>query len=386
MGRQIIRVAIALAVVTITAACDPGGAGTAAGWRRIDVPVQGEGWLNDVAVISPSDVWAVGTGSPPDGTPFALHWDGTRWSGPTSGPDGYRGYAGSLDTVSATGPSDVWAAGDRGVVHFDGVRWTAVDTAPASIDDRLTRIWDIAAVSATDAWLVAHTGIGPNHPVIEHWDGQRWSRVPTPAVPTSMNGSTLRGLAAASAADVWAVGHRDGAADAERGCLIEHWDGIEWSLVPCPAPADAATAFLNRVSVLAPDDVWAVGGWMPRQKGTEMVKLRALVEHWDGTQWRVMPAPDVSSPLWSVAARSGSDIVAGTLDAKVALVRWDGSRWHDVALAPLVARGGVPTIAGLASGSDGRIWAVGRLDTRARTDRRPIQEGTSHPLVLARDP
>jgi hypothetical protein len=71
---------------------------------------------------------------------------------------------------------------------------------------------DVAARSADDVWAV---GGGR---VIEHWDGKRWSVVPTPEV----NLGTFVTVSADAADDVWAAGS---GADPGIGPVIEHWDG-----------------------------------------------------------------------------------------------------------------------------------------------------------------
>jgi hypothetical protein len=343
----------------------------------------------DVAVISPADVWAVGARSATSHVPLALHWDGTRWSEfqpPTHRTD----YPAQLLAVSASGPHDVWAVGVQVqpfAVHWNGARWTRVRLAPREPSRRPYRFWDIAAISPADAWLL---GQANRQPVVEHWDGERWARVPTPAVPTGLNGSALHGLAVVSATDVWAVGSQYGYQESERGCLVEHWDGTRWSLVDCPAPEDAYRAWLNAATVVAPDDIWAVGAWTERQKGTVRGETRTLVVHWDGVAWSLMPAPDQAPLLRTLAARSGSDILAPTGNPEATLVRWDGSRWHAVALTPFVASGR-PIIAGLATASDGHVWAVGSVLHRDRTGgldgtRYGLASDALHPLVLVGDP
>jgi hypothetical protein len=405
MTRNIIGTVTVMAVLAASAASCRSGTDSprsaTGGWRRVDVPTavystdeSRASDLFDVAAISPTDIWTVGSQPGPDDVPLAMHWDGTRWTAfqPPAPRQHTPGepldYPASLTVVSASGPRDVWAAGDQGapyLVHWTGADWSLV---PLDAAADLARIWDIAAVSPTDAWVAVQAGRGPDRPVIEHWDGRRWSVIPTPAVPAGLNGSDLRGLAAVSNRDVWAVGDRDGATDSERGCLIEHWDGSRWSLVPCPVPAGATTAWLTAATVFAPNDIWAVGGWTPQQIGTEFVKLQPLVEHWDGVAWRVMPAPDTSpslpvgTTLQAVAGRSSSDLVAVASDPPTAVLHWNGAQWTSEALTSLVTPGWVPTIDALTTSPDGRIWAVGASVDRGQTSHTPIREGSSELLVL----
>jgi hypothetical protein len=55
--------------------------------------------------------------------------------------------------------------------------------------------------------------------------------------------------------------------------LIEHFDGTQWSLVPNPEPAGGN---LDAITALSPTNVWAVGS---RRAGAHLT----LVMHYDGT-------------------------------------------------------------------------------------------------------
>src|SRR5947209_5075930 len=106
---------------------------------------------------------------------------------------------------------------------------------------------------------------------------------------------------------MWAVGFyaNNGAAQT----LVEHWDGNTWSVVPSP---NAGTNLnkLQGISALTANDVWAVGFYFYSNAGIE----QTLVEHWDGTAWSVVPSPNVGTNLnrlYGVAAVSSNDIWAG---------------------------------------------------------------------------
>ena len=79
--------------------------------------------------------------------------------------------------------------------------------------------------------------------------------------------------------DVWAVGE-----SSARGALILHFDGTSWSVVPNDPPiADSA---LLAVVPVGPQDVWAVGY---AGDGT-------LTERWDGSTWSVVTSPNGVQP------------------------------------------------------------------------------------------
>ncbi len=98
--------------------------------------------LTSVAVLTASDVWAVGYYN--DGSadrPLALHWDGRTWS--SSAISG----AGLLRKVRAVSSGNVWATGSYYVpgeqryktlvVHFNGTAWNTVLSADSKYDDQL---------------------------------------------------------------------------------------------------------------------------------------------------------------------------------------------------------------------------------------------------------
>jgi hypothetical protein len=67
-----------------------------------------------------------------------------------------------------------------------------------------------------------------------------------------------KGVAAVSANDIWAVGvFTDPLTDFSR-TLTEHWDGTKWSVVPSPNATGGHNA-LNGVAALSSGTVVAVG-------------------------------------------------------------------------------------------------------------------------------
>src|SRR5205823_14285450 len=82
-----------------------------------------------------------------------------------------------------------------------------------------------------------------------------WSMVPSPNIAGQNN--TLRGLSVVAANDIWAVGisfQTGGFYDT----LTEHWDGTQWTIVPSPNPGTQLN-LLYGVSAVSSSDVWAVG-------------------------------------------------------------------------------------------------------------------------------
>src|SRR5690348_15048662 len=102
--------------------------------------------------------------------------------------------------------------------------------------------------------------------------------------------------------DECGVGYKTGAE-----ALTEHWDGVQWNVVPNPNPPGTQVSNLNGVSAVSSNDVWAVGRWGDGSYD------HTLMKHWDGVQWSVVPSPDVdlgTNWLYDVSAIATNDVWA----------------------------------------------------------------------------
>ena len=220
-----------------------------------------------------------------------------------------------------------------------------------------TFLYGVAATSATDVWSVGYA----RGSIIEHWDGTQWSIVPGPR--PAGNESGLHGVTAISASDIWAVGYN-------ANTITEHWNGNGWKLFPSPNPQNAFTSDLLSVASDATNDVWAAGYFA---NANENEYSNTLIEHWDGTQWSVVPSPNVGSiynVLRSVAAVSPTDVWAvgstfypdGPVNTSAPLVEhWDGTQWSVVS-SP---NPGFAYLNGVTAISANDIWAVGSANGHA---------------------
>lgn len=258
-------------------------------WARVASPSPGPAPVADdlygVDAVSPADAWAVGdlgsNGPGPTLKTVVLHWNGTTWARVPS-PDPSRQWD-SLTGVSVMSRSDVWAVGDCGrggnasqnlILHWNGRAWTRLP-GPDTGDSLLSKV---SAVSPTDVWAAGETisRTDVHKTLVLHWNGTRWARVPSP--DPSPSDSELSSVSALSGRDVWA----DGVfidSQGHRHTLILHWNGTRWSRVPSPSPAGLLGSNLTAVSALAPGDAWAVGNVLRR--GND----QALVLRWNGTRW-----------------------------------------------------------------------------------------------------
>jgi plastocyanin len=103
-------------------------------------------------------------------------------------------------------------------------------------------------------------------------------------------------VAAVSPDDVWAVGYQTAGID--HLPLAEHWDGTAWTAVTVPAPP-GWFAILRGVTMVGPTNVWAVGAWYDATSDT----YEPLIEHYDGQGWSIVPGavPQGDSQLIGVA-------------------------------------------------------------------------------------
>ncbi|MFJ3696863.1 hypothetical protein ACIPW9_22400 [Streptomyces sp. NPDC090052] len=380
-----------LALVTLAASLAMAAPALAAGGAP------GDGWhtwspagpqrdeeLRGVAARGPADAWAVGyreNGAGVD-VPVAERFGGRAWRA-TSVP-GHSG-SGLLDAVAPLSAHDVWAVGtwndapaaqDRSLAeHFDGRTWRTVPL-PAEPANRSAYPSALAAMGPDDIWAVGVTAedrVGTPRPLAYHWDGHRWSSVPT---PSTGGDALLQGAASDGAGGVWAVGVAYDAQGAGRP-LTEHWDGRSWRIVDAPHTAGQGES-LDGVTAVAPDDVWAVGGGGPATGASHPLTL-----HWDGHIWASVATPPADADLHSVSADAHGGLWAAGEQQGVATpaftLRWDGRAWHTVP-ADSGPGGKGASLFGVATVPHPRpggptVWAVGSTLPQLRPTWHPVIEG-----------
>src|SRR5438034_11809677 len=122
--------------------------------------------------------------------------------------------------------------------------------------------------------------------------GSTWQIIASPNGSRQVN--ELHSVSALAENDVWAAGVSYNTERTLGSTLIEHWNGSQWSVVPSPNPS----SFVNRINAVAAvsaNDVWAVG---TAPTSTDTV----LILHWNGTAWSVVPNPTDGIPLTNLAA------------------------------------------------------------------------------------
>lgn len=276
--------------------------------------------LSGVATVSPNDVWAVGDSFTNNNKgkvwqTLIEHWDGSQWGIVASpNPGSYESHLYSIKVVAA---NNIWAVGffsnnsqgpSQGLVeHWDGRQWSVVTSPNSGLMGNL--LIGLGVVAANDMWAVGSSG---DQTLIEHWDGIQWSIVKSADLPRGSYSATLYSITAVTANDVWAVGYSFGFYGALSNSsalnvgrtLIEHWDGTRWSIVRSPNLPTLNDCGLSAVIAVAANDVWAVGPCLDREEvekrlnngntqvGETYYTGSGLIEHWDGTAWNIVPAPN----------------------------------------------------------------------------------------------
>jgi hypothetical protein len=200
-----------------------------------------------------------------------------------------------------------------------------------------------------------------------------WTVVPAPVLGT--NDNSLGAVAGDAPNDVWAVGNflPDTASSNQDATLslAIHFDGSSWNATPSP---NAGPNFNTLFGVAAADQhAWSVGVHLNKD-----FKTRGLIESWDpkAKTWRIdhhpQPGPE-RDLLFAASATSASDAWAvgeqqsthGTFGTLVE--HWNGSTWQ-VVPSPDPGSSGNHLYGVLALNRDD-VWAVGQRNDAGSPDR-----------------
>jgi hypothetical protein len=184
----------------------------------------------------------------------------------------------------------------------------------------------------------------------------------------------LLAVAAVSPTNVWAVGaftYNGGPA------LVEHWNGSSWKVTPTPADGLNQAELTGVAEIPGTGRAWAVGAAYERADGD----ANPLVEQWTGSHWKLVSTPPLvhGGLLTGIISFSSRDAWAvGAYFAqlgstpKTLTEHWDGSTWSVVTSpAPLVDS----QFGAVAGTSAEDVWAVGEADSGEGT---PTKTLTAH--------
>jgi hypothetical protein len=290
------------------AAAPPTAKSTLGGAFPVTITAQ----YNGVSCSSPTFCAAVGTEraldpfSPDSSGPGVLlaNWNGAMWLFP---PDtglfpGELSHVNGLgrrelNGVSCVSSSFCVAVGAHGfsglanapslplVESWNGETWSPVPSPEPARG--VNSPFKLQGVSCTSTDLCVAVGTGG---LIESWNGTAWSIVPSP------NSGTLNGVWCASAKRCLAVGANEGAA------LIESWDGSTWSTLESPKPQASA---LESVTCVLKTRCVAVGGY------TVGGAARTLLESLDRGKWLMDGVSDSTALNGVSCTATGSCFAVG---------------------------------------------------------------------------
>jgi hypothetical protein len=254
------------------------------------------GSLSGIAAIARNNIWAVGENDTSNRQETLIeHWNGRAWkivASPNFAPSGN-----TLVAISAVAASDIWAVGTTTgasstsgyqplIEHWNGRQWS-ISNSPALAG----RLFSVAAIGPNDAWAVgSYSGPHGIQTLIEHWNGTHWSIVSSPNL-SAIN--ELNSVVKISANDVWAAGDSTNSStpSAEFTPLIEHWNGTKWSVVN--SVLQGTSALLTAMAAVSANNIVVVGVY--RTGHDPQGPYFTLVEQWNGAQWSVVSSPSPGS-------------------------------------------------------------------------------------------
>jgi hypothetical protein len=207
--------------------------------------------------------------------------------------------------------------------------------------------------------------------LIEQWNGGSWQVISSPSAGTS---DDLYGVVALSASDIWAVGEVGGS-----GKFV-HWDGTSWSIVT--SHSIGVGPGLTAITGLSSKNLWSVGEYEDPNTFT----FQTLVEHWNGTKWKVVSSPNVGTgdnDLTGVVAVSSNDIWVVGYSCSVSLCfgsglkqtlieHWNGSSWNIIP-SPNVGSGTNVLNAVVNLPLNNSVWAVGAYTNSGGNDQTLVE-------------
>jgi hypothetical protein len=340
---------ILIALLMRTGLADAAAASSRAAWKIVPSPNGTDlntNTLNGVAAVSVNDVWAVGSyfNNRTGVNELALteHWNGSAWKivFPPPAPNSSDNFLTGVKVIST---NDIWAVGsytnsDRTLsqtltMHWDGTQWTVVPSPNKDVGNN--KLTAVSGTSTSDVWAVgnfSNTNSGTFQPLTEHWNGTQWTIVNSPVAPSSSD-NFLSAVKAIGKNNVWAVGYDYTIDQTTSRTLIEHWNGTQWTVVPSPNKGTRNNQLLG-VTAVSANNIWTVGFFL-NSNGA----VRTLIEHWNGTQWAIVPSANANSTvnqLIGVTALSATNVWAvgyyfTSNNIKQTLIEhWNGSKWSVV--------------------------------------------------------
>jgi hypothetical protein len=328
-------------------------------WGQVPSPNSGfhpYNSLNDVEIISASDVWAAGgwgdkQGAPYNLTPMLQHWDGNAWT-LTDLPDALP--LSELFGVDASAPNNVWATGywylgGSVVLRYDGTTWTAQTPPIGDYDD--FELVDVAVLAPDDVWV---TGLGTveyteSAILLFHWNGTSWNELSITS-PTYSTFTEVKGIEAISPTNIWVAGN--GGSLNNYLTHLYHYNGTTWQAITNTPLAQFER--IHDITSAPTGEIWIAGISPNDEKG---------IAYFDGSTWSLLPLPVNDGRVQAdtiLTAVNGTTVIAANFyvsgNAGNTLIwQWNGSEWSTSTLTPST---NILYLNDMAA-TDSTRWAVG---------------------------
>jgi hypothetical protein len=273
----------------------------ATAWTVMAHPNAGvaNGILNAVACASATTCFAVGayrSSNAGGNVTLIEHGPGTSWA-ITPSPNGPGSVDSQLFGVACATATSCFAVGSQRaqghptrnlVEHYNGKTWAVVSVPhPGSSGGDLTAV---SCPSATSCFAAGRVFGGVNKTLVMHWNGTNWSVQTTPNKSTDGD-NELHGISCGSptscvAVGVWLPGSLETAST-----LTERWNGSTWTIVPSPNSPAGDWNVLSGVSCPSATSCYTVG----TVSNFNHTFAKTLVEHWNGVSWTIVASQNRSS-------------------------------------------------------------------------------------------
>jgi hypothetical protein len=211
------------------------------------------------------------------------------------------------------------------IESWDGNSWSIVPSPSNGAESNFLN--GVACVLPSSCTAVGsfYTSSGPAQTLIESWDGNSWSIVPSPNNGVGTESNFLDGVACVSPSSCTAVGSYSNASG-ELQTLIESWNGTSWSIVSSPNSGTGEN-FLAAVACVSPSSCTAAGGYHNNSTGF----FQTIIESWDGTDWLIVSSPNRGTGdnfLYGVSCALPKTCTAvGTATGQTLIESLKGTRW-----------------------------------------------------------
>ncbi len=360
LALAIISAAIFSALAYQRSAGNHGGRQTAAGCSAGNITAQlpQNTNLDDLAMTSPTDGWAVGYTITPATVdePLILRYHSCKWA-PISTPalNGLDNIA--LNSISLVSPDAGWATGLPGsqltptseiLLHYDHGQWQRVNVP--NILPGYNWFTKVVALSPDDMWLLVNLqSTDPQHKwtnTLIHFDRGVWSVV-TPPFPF------IGDMTAVGSDDIFISGAQDWYAQQS---MLGRYENGAWSVTSEPGLQ------LGMLRVLSPTDGWDVAS-IPSANNMDN-EARLVPLHWNGATWSRANL-GIPSGAYEMNVVSGSDVWAfnGGMSYHYAHGQWTTEPLPqdltNLAINNEVTVQSSSSVNPLVRTSDGAYWAIG---------------------------